>query len=255
MTTAITKQTTTAARPSTLSPTAQGRISSIFNRIVPVGAGGEIAEAQAPTADERQSLATRLDGLRGAMAPAERPVIQTLVGSLLAGYPVGRGHRDDVDAVMRMFVQSLSGLPAWSISAACSAWNRGEAPGKNTSFAPAPPDLRDLALKGCLEFHREQHMIGSILSAEVIPERESDETREAVVARVRSFTATLGEPDKAAPVARAEDFDAWEARTKAELRAAPLKVSSEALRALSPMLTDAEVELLRNPPPKKDLAA
>lgn len=222
---------------------------------MPVGAGGEIAEAQAPTDGERQFLATRLDGLRAAMISAERPVIQTLVGSLLAGYPVGRGHRDDVDAVMRMFVQSLSGLPGWAISAACSAWNRGEAGGKNTSFAPAPPDLRDLALKACLEFQREQHMIGSILRAEVIPERESDETREAVVARVRSFAATIGEPEKPAPVEPAEDFDAWEARTKAGLRAAALTLSTEAIRALSPMLTDAEVEALRNPPQKTDRAA
>lgn len=252
--TAVSKQTTTAARPSTLDPKAQARISLTFSRIVPVGGRGEIAEAQAPSAAERQALTTRLGDLRDAMAPAGRAVVETMVGSLLAGFPAGRGHRDEPDAVMKMFVQALSGLPGWTISAACSAWNRGEAGGKNTSFAPAPPDLRDLALKAAHEFHREQHMIGAILSADIIPERESDEVRAAVVARVRAFTEARTE--RREPVETpAESFDAWEARKKAELREAPITLSPEALQALSPMMTDRELEEWKNPPAKNRDAA
>jgi hypothetical protein len=252
--TAITKPTTTAARPSTLSQAAWARISSTFNRIVPAGGRGEIAQAQAPTPAERQAMSARVANLRESMAPAGRAVIETLVGSLLAGFPVGRGHRDDVDAVMKMFVQALSGLPSWAISSACSAWNRGEAGGKNTSFAPAPPDLRDLALKAAHEFQREQHMITTILNAEIIPERESDEVRAAVVARVKAFAENLGERPQPVPTP-AETFDEWEARTKAEIAEKPISLSSEALKTIPRKLTDAELEELRNPPAKASRAA
>lgn len=165
-------------------------------------------------------------------------MIETLVGSLLAGFPVGRGHRDDADAVMKMFIQALSGMPAWAISSACSAWNRGEAAGKNTSFAPAPPDLRELALKAANEFYREQRMITAILDAEVVPEREPEEVRLAVVARVKAFTETFGERPQ--PVAPAEDFEAWEARTKAELAGARIRLSPEALRGFG--ILDHQIE-------------
>jgi hypothetical protein len=219
-----------------------------FSRVVPAGARGEISSLDAPTANERQALAVRQRDLNAAMDPTDRATIETLVGSLLAGYPAGRGHRDDPDAVMKMFVQALSGLPSWAISSACSAWNRGEVQGKNTSFAPAPSDLRDLALSASSAFTREAMMIGKILGAEVVEERESDELRQAVADRVRAFAATLGASDRkaSAPVSHAEDYDAWEARTKADLdaerRKGRLKLSSEALRALSPMMTNAEYD-------------
>jgi hypothetical protein len=216
-----------------------------YTRVVPTGLRGEISSLDAPTANERIALTTRLHDLRSSMGATDRATIETLVGSLLAGYPAGRGHRDEPDAVMKMFVQALSGLPAWAISSACSAWNRGEAAGKNASFAPAPSDLRELALAAAGAFSREQLMIGKILNAEVIEERESDEMRAAVAARVKAFAATLGAADRKAPapidpVNPVDDYAAWEAREKEKTVKAGYRLSSEALRALTPMMTDTE---------------
>lgn len=238
-----------------------------YTRVVPTGLRGEISSLDAPTANERIALTTRLHDLRSSMGATDRATIETLVGSLLAGYPAGRGHRDEPDAVMKMFVQALSGLPAWAISSACSAWNRGEAAGKNASFAPAPSDLRELALSAAGGFSREQLMIGRILNAEVIEERESDEMRAAVAARVKAFAASLGaadrkEPAPIDPVNPVDDYTAWEAREKEKTVKAGYRLSSEALLALTPMMSRDDLETWRKEndmppttPESKDKAA
>lgn len=158
----------------------------------------------------------RLAELNGAVEPAPRQAIETMVGSLLAGYPAGRAHRDDADAVLKMFVQALSGLPTWAISSACAAWNRGEAGSKNTSFAPAPSDLREVALGAMREFETEKRKINAILNAEVIQEPEPDEVRSAVAARVRSFNEGIA--PKKEPVAIVKDYEAWERRQLETIR-------------------------------------
>lgn len=235
MSQSLAKQTNTTARPSILSREASERISLTFGRIVRSGGRGEIEARNAPTQNERHALRGRLANLREAAAPASRSVIETLVGSLLAGFPAGRAHRDEPEAVLKMFVQALNGQPAWAISAACSAWNRGEANGKNTSFAPAPPDLLDLALSASRQFTREASMIDAILSAEVVPERESDERRAIVAAKMKTFAESLGE--KPAPIVDpVEDFEAWEQRTKAaiskESGQGRYRLSAEALQSI-----------------------
>jgi hypothetical protein len=194
-----------------------------YTRVVPAGSRGEISSLDAPSSNERTALTTRMHDLRGSMGGADRATIETLVGSLLAGYPSGRGHRDDPDAVLKMFVQALSGLPSWAISSACSAWNRGEVSGKNASFAPAPADLRELALQAAGVFSRELLMISKILTAEVVEERESPELRAEVAKRMRAFAERLGADDRkpvvqADPINPVDDYNAWQARTLDEIR-------------------------------------
>lgn len=209
-----------------------------YSRLTPAGSGYELVAEHALAENERQALSGRVRELRDAMAPAARAVIETLVGSLLAGYPTGRGHRDEAEAVVKMFVQSLQGLPAWAVSSACSSWNRGEAAGKNTTFAPSPADMRTLALQAANPFVREQKMLGLILAAEVIPEREDEATRAAVAERVRAFASALGEPEAviAKPAPRAPE------QIGDEVKALGLRLSDEAKAALKPMMSRAEYD-------------
>lgn len=213
-----------------------------FNRVAPLGPRGEIIAADAPTANERIAWGGRLSDLRASMAPADRSTIETMVGSLLAGYPAGRGHRDEPEAVMLMFVQALNGLPSWAISSACSSWNRGDVPGKNTAFAPSPSELREVAISASSPFTREMLMIGKILGADVIEERESDEVRERVAERVRKWVEARkieaedlrwNKGQKPEPLDTAERFQAWEqaqiAKTKADSEAGKYRLSPEAL--------------------------
>lgn len=213
-----------------------------YTRVVPLGPRGEIAAADAPTANERVAWGARLSDLRASMAAADRNAVEAMVGSLLAGYPAGRGHRDEPTAVMLMFVQALAGLPHWAISSACSSWNRGDVPGKNTSFAPSPSELREVALAASSGFSREMLMIGKILGAEVVEERESDEMRERVAARVRKWVeerksaaedARWNKQQEYDPINPKDNYDAWEARKVAELKAeaaaGAFRLSPEAL--------------------------
>lgn len=189
---------------------------------------------------ERTSLRGRLSDLAVAMRPAETVKIRTLVGALLAGYPSGRAHREDADAVLNMFVQALRDLPEWSISAACSAWNRGEARGRNTSFAPSPSDLRAVALEQTEEFDRERHKIKAILDAEVVPEPESDEKRAEVAARVRKWLDDrTPKPDTMKPMTD-DEFEAWRDDWLARVRADRPALSSAARNAAG--LIDAMAE-------------
>lgn len=55
------------------------------------------------------------------------------------------------------------------------------------------------------------------------------------------------------PINPVDAYEAWEARTKEEIRAKPMRLSLEAMNALTPLLTDEEVEELRNP--KRNRAA
>lgn len=185
----------------------------------------------APTANEMTAMRGRLGDIARSMVPATSDEIETLIGALLAGYPVGRGHRDEVDAVLRAFRQALRDLPVWSISAACSAWNRGEAKGKNTSFAPAPSDLRAVALEQTEEFDRERHKIKAILDAEVVPEQESDEKRAEVAARVKQWVKDREPTNDMTRKLSEEEFDAFAAKFRDTLKADPPKLSSLAKHA------------------------
>lgn len=198
-----------------------------FTRVAPLGPRGEIAAADAPTANERIAWGGRLHDLRASMAAADRKTVEALVGSLLAGYPAGRGHRDDPEAVLLMFVQALNGLPSWAISSACSSWNRGEVHGKNTSFAPSPSELREVAISASSGFTREMLMIGKILGADVVEERESDEVRERVAEKVRKWVEARkmeaedtrwNKGQKPDPINPVDAYDEWEKRKIEELK-------------------------------------
>jgi hypothetical protein len=71
----------------------------MFSRVV----AGELDAALSPTEPERSAMRGRLLNLNAAMTGATKDEIEALVGALLAGYPTGRGHREDPDAVLRMF--------------------------------------------------------------------------------------------------------------------------------------------------------
>lgn len=187
----------------------------MFNRIV----AGELDLALAPTEAERTALRGRLTNLDRSMVAATKDEIEFLVGELLEGFPVGRAHRGEPDAVLRMFRQALAGIPTWAIRAACSAWNRGEAGKHNTSFAPAPPDLRELALAECKLFRDEQTKIRAILAAEVV-EEVSPEARERIAKGLKDLAARIGSGSDAEEEARQRALAAdMRARTAAKRQA------------------------------------
>lgn len=227
MGTDIANQTTTG-RPLILAAAAKERINTTFNRLVDMGGRSEIAEVHAPSKTEIVALRGRLGEIARCMEPCETLKIRTMVGGLLAGYPSGRAHREDPDAVLKMFVQALRDLPEWSVGAACSAWNRGEAKGKNTSFAPSPSDLRAVALDQTEEFDRERHKIKAILGADVVPEQESDEKRAEVAARVKQWVKDREPNNEATRKLSEDEFEAFSARFKGDLRMNPPHLSSAA---------------------------
>lgn len=185
----------------------------------------------APTTNELTAMRGRLGDIARCMVPAEVVKIRTMVGGLLAGYPNGRAHRDDPDAVLKMFVQALRDLPEWAVGAACSAWNRGEAKGHNSSFPPSPADLRAVALEQTEEFDRERHKIKAILDAEVVPEQESDEKRAEVAARVKQWVKDREPTNDMTRKLSEEEFDAFAAKFRDTLKADPPKLSSLAKHA------------------------
>lgn len=223
----------TTGRPSTLSQAARERISLTHSRLMDVGGRLEVVEANAPTAVERRAMRGRLADLAVSMAPAGDKAIEGAIGKLLAGIPAGIGHKEAPERVIAMFVQALRDLPAWSISSACAAWNRGEYPGYRAEFAraPVPADLRNLALAATEEFDRERQQIKAVLAAEVVPEPESDETRARVVAKVRQW---LDERDPKAAVSgklTEDEFDAWAVKFRDKVRTDTAPLSSLAKHA------------------------
>jgi hypothetical protein len=157
---------------------------ALRNRIERRGAGWSISEADAPTGEMADTMRRRLASLERHLAPADRRAIAAEVGRLLASYP-GAGDAQAAKALLTAHVSVLGEFPAWAVAAGCNALLR-----RDSSFAPAPGEVRKSVLAQVVEFSRERHALFMILSAK--PRRAATAgERERIKAGLAALRAEL----------------------------------------------------------------
>jgi hypothetical protein len=70
-----------------------------------------------------------------------------LIANMLMAYPMAGSSEEAGKARAMAYLAALDDVPAWAIAEAIRRWHRGECgPDRNYRFAPAPAELREVAM-------------------------------------------------------------------------------------------------------------
>lgn len=190
-----TGQSLSATRP----PGLPSRLTTLIAAMREVDAGSmrmEIPAHLAPTDEDRSTISRLIREIDAAMAPAPMDAMRAAIGSLMAGYSGAQLSREDVEAKAAIFRVALDDVPGWALGAACRAWVRGEGlvAGDNSSFPPAPAQLRRLALAARDPVRMQKIRLQQLLAARPVRERTEAE-REAMKARFAALMRPLGQTE------------------------------------------------------------
>lgn len=105
----------------------------------------------------------------------------TLMGMSGSGITEAQAH-----AKKAIFRPAIIDVPTWAVERALERWARGEVPdGMNPAFAPAPAEVRKLAMEMWSPPRWEVRQLRRLLDAEVArPVTKNEEARAALVAKL-----------------------------------------------------------------------
>lgn len=157
------------------------------------GVGYVISASAAPTEDQRAFMLRRADDIADALEPAPEALVLVELTALLRVMAIKGGDESELEAVIRIYLDDMVGLPMFAVVNACRAFRRGDV--GNGRFAPTPGELRVQAKTYIAPWVDERAKLLRVLDAKVLaaPTPESEARREAALAHIRATLRQLRE--------------------------------------------------------------
>jgi hypothetical protein len=157
---------------------------------------GKLELRNMPTQQDRQMLNARVQSLLASFKQHDRKDIAIATMDMLASYDVAQVKQmtaAERKEATTLYVRELHGVPTWAVCEACNRIRLGSAPGISHQWKPTPIQVRVLAASIMEPWKREAAQISEILRAPRFIEGLSEEERERVGVKLRTFAVELKE--------------------------------------------------------------
>lgn len=146
---------------------------------------------RALSADERAWIERRVETIEAALAQRDNALTARAVTSMMLSIPSGRASGDEAKAVVAAYVMVLGDTPPWAVTAAATAYMRGEVKGANAAFAPSAAEMHQEARRRMTPHIAERDRWLRILAGVPAPRGKSLRPAEKPAPRIPSNFAAM----------------------------------------------------------------
>lgn len=153
------------------------------------------------TVTEREKIERRLAEIDGHLSARDPAALRRIIAGMMLSIPSGRASGDEAAAIVAAYVNAVSDLPPWAVTAAANRFIRGQVKSANPAFPPSGAELHVEADKELVPLRAEKMRLERMLTA-VVANRKippNDRNRQAVIEnQAKAIAARVGLSARAA---------------------------------------------------------